>query len=253
MVDSRSPSQVRTEIADMHRRMQSLNHFEILGVEKHTPYDQIHTQYVAMARKWHSDAFAGIELGPSKTQLDEIFQRIAEAHEILSDSDAKSEYLTLLNRQEAGMSTDVQSILRGETKADEGIAELKRKRWTAAEAAFDEAISLNPDDPLIWAHRAWAQYRRKENTPQAAQAAKVELERALNSQNNLPDACRYLGTICFEQDQLDKAIYWLKICVKLSPQDIDAARLLRLARSRQQKQKQSNEGILARILGLLGR
>ena len=227
----------------MHARLDSLDHFNLLGVERDASPEETKARYVALARKWHADAYAGLDLGSYRDMLDSIFKRIAEAHSVLSNPESRAEYITYLDRQRAGLSTDVESILRGESKVDEGIAELSRKRWANAEAAFDEAIALNPDDPLTWTHRAWARYRKDGGSASAAQRARSELERAFKTQENLPEAYRYLGTIAFEHDQLDDAVRWLERCLRWATKDVDATRLIRLARSRKEKRSAASAGM----------
>lgn len=235
-------SQKRAEIDRMYAQLDAQDHFTLLSVDRTTPQRDVKAAYVALAKKWHPDSgdFAGIDLGDSRERLGAIFQRIGEAYEVVSDPTERANYITLLDRKRAGLSTDVDSILRGETKVDEGLNALSKKQWAQAETSFAEAKRLNPDDPLIWAHRAWAQYRRDRATSEAAGFAIAELQNAIKEQDNLPEAYQYLGTIAFEQDDLRQAIPWLQRCVNRDRRNVEAARLLRLARSRLEKQKETS-------------
>lgn len=232
----------------MFDRMEALDHFNLFGLERDAEPETIKAHYLTLAKKWHIDSFAGLDLGPRQEKLDAIFKRIGEAYAVLSDPIKRTEYLTLLERRRAGLSTDVEAVLRAESEVDRGLAELGRRRWSVAEAAFSEAIRLNPDDPLTWAHRAFARYRAAGGDAKAIRAAELELERAFKAQENLPEAYRYLGTIAFEQGRLDRAIRWLERCLEWSPRDVEANRLIRLARGRRDKpQPMSLSQILTKL------
>lgn len=233
----RAVADPREEIDRVHSRFALSNHFDVLGVERSATPEELKAAYDRLTRKWHIDRFAGQDLGPYAEKVDAIFKRIGEAYGVLTESTEREEYLTRLDRERAGLSTDVNSILEGEDTLDQGLVELGRKQWAEAETSLTEAMRLNPDDPLIWAHRAWATYRRNKSTPQAARAAQLELQKSFGAQENLPEAYRYLGTIAFEQGDLERALAWLKRCVEWAPRDVEATRLIRLIRSRQEKQK----------------
>lgn len=228
----------------MLARLDSQDHFALLGVDRDATAEQVKARYVALAKRWHADVYAGIDLGDSQRDLEAIFKRIAEAHATLVDPQSRAEYITLIDRRRAGLTTDVDAVLRAEGRVDEGLVELARGRWSAAKEAFEDAVQLNPDDPLIRSHLAWARYRAAEGTSEAARKAQADLEKAFKTQANLPDAYRYLGTIAFEHEQLGRAIKWLEKCLEWAPKDVDAARLIRLARSRQSRQQSNGLGAL---------
>jgi curved DNA-binding protein CbpA len=247
---SGDPAAARAAIARMARVVEAPNHFDVLGVDPETPLDEVKARYTALARKWHVDAFAGLGLPREDlARVDAIFKRIGQAWEVLRDPQARSEHLVYLERMRAGLSTEVADILRAEPLIDEALAEIRRRQYRSAQDKLEEASRLNPDDPLIRAHLAWAKYRGAGGTPAAAASARAELKASIEKQENLPEALRYLGTIAFEQGELAKAIRWLDRCLEWAPKDVDAARLLRLARSRKEKQKKP--GGLAGLLSKL--
>lgn len=243
----------RAEIDAQYERLDRTNHFELLGVERDTPPQQLKAAYVAAAKKWHVDAWAGAGLDPASQQkVQAIFKQVREAHEVLSDPAARAEYLVQVDRKAKGLSTDVSAILRGESKIDEGLGHLGQKRWAPAEAAFAEAKALNKDDPLIWAHHAYARYRARRGGAAALAEAKPEFERALKAQPNLPEALEYLGTLHFELEDFAAAKRYLKRCLEISPRNVAANRLLRLANARAEKQSK-RPGLLGFVDKLLGK
>ncbi len=230
------------DIERMYARIDEEDHFRLLGLDRDASPEQVKARYVALAKRWHADAFSGIELGEHRAKLDAIFQRIAQANEALQDPERRTEHLTLLSRKAAGLSTDVEAILKAEGLVDRGLVELGRRRFAEAREAFAEAAQMNPDDPLIRTHLAWATYRMDPKRPEVVKSAQAGLKAALKTQENLPEAYRYLGTICLEAEQFDGAIRWLGRCLEWSPGDVEASRLLRLAQGRRHKQASANLG-----------
>ena len=243
-------ARARAEIQRMYRRIGDDDHFSFLGVDREASDEEIKARYIALAKKWHRDAYADLELGPETALIDAIFKRISDAFQTLSHPDARAEHVIYLERRRAGLSTNVEDVLRSETRVDEGLAELGRKRYRQALACFEEALKLNPNDPLIRTYRAWARYRANHSSAEAAQAAKKELRGALSAQENLPEAYRYMGQVALEHGDLDKALRWLNTCLEWSSNDVEATRLLRLARSRKGKQRPA--GLMARLMRMLG-
>ncbi|HJK98484.1 MAG TPA: DnaJ domain-containing protein [Polyangiaceae bacterium LLY-WYZ-14_1] len=242
----------RAAIARAHALVDNPDHFAVLGVERDASPDEIKARYVELAKKWHVDAFAGSGLGPSDfVKIDAIFKRVGTAYECLSDPEARAEHQVFLDRRASGLSTNVDAILRAESMVDAGLTDLGRKRWPEAEAHLAEASRLNPDDALIRTHLAWARYRLGRGSGAAAAVAQSELQQALAQQENLPEAYRYLGTIAFEQGDLRRAIAWLNRCLEWDPKDVDAQRLVRLARTRQSKARSAGGlgGLVAKLLG----
>ncbi|MEL6189384.1 MAG: DnaJ domain-containing protein [Myxococcota bacterium] len=225
------------EIDRVHSRFELSNHFDVLGVKRDAGPELVKDAYDRLTLKWHIDRFAGQDLGKRAKKVDAIFKRVGEAYSVLSDPKERAEYTTRLDRERAGLSTDVNAILEGEDLLTDGLEELGRKRWAEAEASLAKAMGLNPDDPLIWVHHAWAVYRKGKGSDAAVRDAQSELQRAINTQENLPEAYRYLGTMAFERGDLDRALAWLRRCLEWEPRDVEATRLTRLIRSRQEKQK----------------
>lgn len=226
------------EIVNMHRKLESADHFRVLGIDRETPADAIKRRYLELARTWHMDSFVTQDLDEELAEkAKQIFNRIQEAYETLTDVDLRDEYLTRLDRASKGLSNDVNAVLRAEQKLDEGLSLMAKRRWNQAKEAFSEAKQLNKDDPLIWAHLAYVTYRA-DGSEAAFKTASKELKEATKVQNNLPEAYLYLGTMHFERDEYKSSINYLSKCLKRAPKNVEAARLIRLARSRHEKASQ---------------
>jgi len=66
--------------------MAGVDFYSVLGVKKDATTDQVKKAYRKLARKYHPD------VNPGNKEAEEQFKRIAEAHEVLSDSEKRKIY-----------------------------------------------------------------------------------------------------------------------------------------------------------------
>lgn len=62
------------------------NYYEILGVERNTPVEEVKKAYRRLARRYHPD------LNPGDASAEEKFKSINEAYDVLSDESKRSQY-----------------------------------------------------------------------------------------------------------------------------------------------------------------
>jgi curved DNA-binding protein CbpA len=88
----------KRRILDVFYRLETLSHYEILEVEPSADRRLIKARYYEVVNVFHPDRYFGRSLGSFKPKLEKIFQRITEAHDILTRSEARSEYDAYLAR-----------------------------------------------------------------------------------------------------------------------------------------------------------
>ncbi|NJK89121.1 MAG: DnaJ domain-containing protein [Myxococcales bacterium] len=234
----------------MHASLEKRDHFNLLGVDDEAPADTLRMQYLRLAKQWHEDSFVGVSLGERKRKLDDIFQRIQEAYETLSNAGKRAEYLVMLERQRQGLATDVASVLRAEGLVDEALGMMAKKQYGSARKSLEEAIRLNPDDPLYRVHLAWAIYMSNQKARPIQDEALGILKEAVKRQENMADAYKYAGQIHFDRNEYDAAIRWWRQCLKWDSKNTVAVRGIRLATTRIEKEKRSPLGkLLDKMLG----
>lgn len=248
-----SVSAAKAKIEKMHADVMRKNFFQILGVDPDADAERIKASYHLLAKRWHSDAYTGVDLGDAKEKLDEIFQRIGEAYETLTNPTKRNEYLILLDRQQKGMATDVNQILYAEQIFDEALANMKRREWAKALEAVDKAIELNPDDQLYKATKGWITFHLHKRDDDKVKEAIGLLKQAIKAQQNLPIAYSYIGQIYFAREEHAEARKWFKKCLEWDSQNVEAARLLRLVNSREEKKKAGLGGFFGKLFGGKGK
>ena len=245
---SSADQKARSHIQRFHGELMSKNFFQIFIATPDTPEEQIKTAYFELAKRWHVDAFADVDLGPTAHLLDEIFARITEAYETITDPDRRPEYVIYLERKSKGLPTDVNEILRGEQLFDQAAAMLRRRDYLNAQQVLEEAARLNPD-PLYFATLGWVTFNLAPDSSGNLSRAVQLLKRAIQEQENLPVAYQYMGSIAYARNNAVEAKRWWERCLEWEPGNVEAARGLRLIINRQGKHSSSGarSGLLNKV------
>lgn len=82
----------REEVLEMHQDLAAKDHFEILGLMRTASVDEAHAAFVRLARRFHPDTQSVPELAGLRTQIEEIFARLAEADRVLTAPPRRAEY-----------------------------------------------------------------------------------------------------------------------------------------------------------------
>lgn len=224
----------------------SQDFFRIFNAAPDTDEDTVKAAYFDLAKKWHTDSFANLGLSKSLLRkVDEIFQRITEAYDTITNPQRRGEYMVYLDRKQKGLPTDVNEILRGEQLYDQALAMIRRRDFSGAQSVLQEATRLNPD-PLYYATLGWATFNVNQKSQVHVTEAVQQLKHAISEQENLPVAYQYLGQICFMRGQNSEAKKWWSRCLEWEPNNIDAARGIRMVNSR--GESKGNKGLLSKFL-----
>jgi curved DNA-binding protein CbpA/DNA-binding response OmpR family regulator len=222
-------------------RLKGANHYDVLGVQPTATAEQIKDAYIAAAKRFHSDAFAGQELGSARRVAEELFARIGEAHTVLSNSTTRANYDVYLDRKAKGLPTDVGAILRAEGIFQKGELFFKAGKFTDAETAFREAIALNHAEAEFHAYLGMAIYRARGN----AQEALELVEKALAMDARLKSATLFAAQLHEALGDAEKAKSVLRKALAADPEFADArSELGRLRRGPVEEKK----GFLGRLL-----
>jgi tetratricopeptide (TPR) repeat protein len=235
----------RAKIQRYWTQLERQNNFQIFGADKDTDPEKIKASYKSLAKQWHADAYAGLDIGDAKDMLDAIFKRITEAYETISDPKLRVEYMVLLDRQSRGMSTDVNAILSAERMFDDALLKIRRRDFVGAKKLLEDSIELNPDDPLMPVHLAWVIYSMaaSKDRKDAATDAIERLKKVAKGHENSPLAYQYLGQIFFATDRPNEAKKYWRMCLEWEPGNVEAQRGIRLATQRGEAAAAKSGGI----------
>jgi len=83
-------------------RLVDASHYQVLGVTPAASAADIKGGWLAAAKRFHSDAFSGLDLGSARQVAEDLFARVNEANSILSDANRRAEYDVYLDRKAKG-------------------------------------------------------------------------------------------------------------------------------------------------------
>ena len=84
--------EVQARILDLEPRLPDLDHFQVLGVPRGSDRVAIKRAYFSMIGTFHPDSYFGKNLGGFTRRMEKIFQRLTEAHDVLSNPRTREEY-----------------------------------------------------------------------------------------------------------------------------------------------------------------
>jgi curved DNA-binding protein CbpA/DNA-binding response OmpR family regulator len=231
----------RKTLAAAQERLREANHYEVLGVLHSAPVEAVKKAYVAAAKLYHSDAFSGLDLGSARRIAEELFGKVSEAHQVLSDAEKRAEYDVYLDRKAKGLPTDVGAVVRAEGLFQRGEKLFAAGKWREAESAFRQAIALNHAEPEFHAYLGMAMFRAGGNADEAVGL----VERALQMDPRLRSAALFLSRMHEARGDEERAKSVLREVLKTDPEFGEAkTELARLRKS----QPPPKKGLLERLL-----
>ena len=232
----------RTSLFAERDRLADASHYQVLGVAPAASTADIKRGWLAAAKRFHSDAFSGLDLGSARGVAEDLFARVNEANSVLSDANRRAEYDVYLDRKAKGLSTDVGAILRAEGVFQRGEALFKAGRWEDAEAQFREAISLNHAEAEFHAFLGMSMFRRNGKAEESLQ----HIEKALEMHPRLRSGTIFLGQILEAQGEAERAKALFRKAIDKDPDFVQAKDELK--RLRNKPAGQAKGGLLSRLL-----
>lgn len=227
------------------RRLEPLDHYATLGVNFNAPAADCRRAYLSLARRYHSDSYAGLDLGHAATVLSSLFQRLNEAMETLTDEERRTEYAIYLDRKAKGLPTDVGAILEAEALFQKGELLAKQSKWQDASDLFEQALKLNHAEPEFHVYAAVAAWRL--NTL-SLEEARRNITRALEDSPNMVSGHVYLGALAREEGDARGAKAHLSRALELDPRQEQA-----LAEMRALNEKSTPKSAGARLRSFFGK
>ena len=203
----------KREIEHLHQSYQAMNHWEVLGIERGATKEEVAAAFHQKAKLYHPDNYHHIEDREFQEQLSQVFHRVKEAYETLSQEENAKGYdrLTEKEVQYEQQNKEWSAPPKEGTSAKEGVKEpqpsrspddgktlfakakhayIQRDFWTTIQFC-QQAIEIITDNPEIYHLLAMAQ---KEN-PKWRKDAEKNLQIAIKLDPWKPDYMVALGKL----------------------------------------------------------
>ena len=168
------PMQHKTWLLDTFERLETISHYEVLGVARDADKKAIKRAYFQLAGTLHPDRYRGKELGSFRERMLAVFSRATQAHDVLTSNDGRVAYDAELAeappappsapvkvpvdpriaaKRQAAMDALKQRFADGKSKAREIAEQGHRARAAgdvvAAAEAYERALAITPDDAAL--------------------------------------------------------------------------------------------------------
>jgi CheY-like chemotaxis protein/curved DNA-binding protein CbpA len=243
--DGLSDDVLRAELAQLAARMRGKNYFEVLGVPESVTDDGVRRAYVELAKKTHPDRYSSASDAVRRLS-EEIFGLVSKAHETLSESRRRNEYL-LERRQGERAAAELeegQKAVQAELQFQQGEVKLKRRDFTGAVECFQWAVKLYPGEGEYHAHLGWAKYLAEPNDRSVLKDALENVKKGAKLAPDREKPYLYLGRLYQAAGRADIAEKMFARCVQIKSDCVEALRELRLMHMRREKEK----GLIGRLL-----
>jgi tetratricopeptide (TPR) repeat protein len=170
---SRGNEALRARILELHAKLASVDHYEILGVERGANHDAVKRAYFAAAKRFHPDALGQLGLADLRERANAVFARLAQAHETLSDPVRRRDYDEGLR---GAQDLEVSRVVQAEALYRKAEVMLRAGNFTAALEFLAPCVQLWPEECAYQSGLGWALYKR---TPSDPKTARTHLERAV--------------------------------------------------------------------------
>jgi tetratricopeptide (TPR) repeat protein len=199
-------SKLREDILALHAQMGERDHYELLGVGRQASDSDVRRAYFAAAKRFHPDVVTRLGMTDLRAPAQELFARIAEAHEVLTDPKRRADYE---RTQESGADVDATRLMQAEALFRKAEILLRAGNFAGALEFLKPCVSLWPDEAAYQSACGWAHYKRMPSDPKAA---REHLEKAVAldardavSHFRLGMVLRALGDADAAQGALDRA------------------------------------------------
>ncbi len=156
---------LRAEIAGTLANLGDLTHYGVLGIEEDANAAQIKKAYFKAAKKCHPDGLVRLGLKDIREEAAQVFARISEAFEILSDDTKRAAYDS---GGDEVTQIDTARLAQAETSFRKGEILVKMGNFAGALEYLEPAVDLWPEEPAYQAELGWALFKQPTSDPNRA-------------------------------------------------------------------------------------
>ena len=222
--------------------------FTLLGLPKDATTDFIQRNYFQAVKQIHPDRLENIGATQYLEQAGQLFQKLTEAYDTLSDMKKRIDYL---KDMEAGKIGRESMAPEDEARiyAHRGSLMMKRRQYGEAEKFFDMALERIPTENEYKLDLAWAIFQNKEREDkERLQKSKEVLEEVLMTTGMNSRALFYMALHYKAKQEWERQRRYLLQALNTDPNYRDAQREMRLLEMRLKKQRTS--GFMGKLRSL---
>lgn len=229
---------LRKQLLEDYSHMIQQDYFSLLGVSPQDSKAKMRKVYFALAKQYHPDRFLQHGLSEElKVKLNELFQRIGEAYETVSNPTSCKAYQEKLKNKGNPKPPRLQDILRAETAFQKGRNLLRSNHYAEAYRQLKIAFDISPEEPEYMTPYAYALLKTDPGKPTVREQAKQILRQSALLNNELDLTHLYLGYLLKLEGREKEAEKRFELALQCNPDCTEALRELRLSNLRKESEK----------------
>ncbi len=234
----------RQGIVERAKTVEHEDYFTMLAVARDATTEQVRAAFFVLAKIWHPDRLPPA-LGDSKVACAQVFARMSEAHQTLTDPERRTQYMRLI--AEGGASPNEQDaiaqVLDAATNFQKAEVFLRRGDVAQATTHCETALKLDPLQADYLALSVWLEAMKPANQAPDATAKQIAtLTKAIALNEKCERAYFYRGMLLKRLEKNDAAISDFKTSSELNPRNVDSVREVRLHNMRTGKAESPKPG-----------
>jgi len=244
------------EVSRVIAMMDRQNYFDMLGVKESADSSDISKKYMTLAKTWHPDRLP-TELAALRPWVEEIFHLFTVANDTLSDTKKRAEYQRTV--MQGGGTPEAERKLSAMVEAAINFQKVdvlvKRRRYDEAMRICESAMSVVRKEADYPAMKAWILLLRDGvDDEEIADEIRVLLRSTFSINPDHVHGHFVRANFLKRQGEHDKALKHFKKVARLDPQNLEAAREVRIGTMRHARGQSSApppamEGKLPNFLG----
>ncbi len=220
-------NEARGRIAAKFEDLEGKDYFTMLGINRGADVGAVKKAYFALAKEFHTDAFAGLNLGTAQKKLDHIFQTIQTAYATLSDEKKRGEYEAKMQFDEQGASSDLELIFQAENDMNRARQLVDRGELAGALSLLDKVVPVMPKNDEVLGYQKYCHWFLHSKAAGAGQLIIRELEGHYKAQPGALALKEFQGWIALEIGDNRTANIAFKKVLEIDPRHMGATKGMR--------------------------
>ncbi len=237
------------------RLMENQNYFEMLGVDKNVTSPDAKSEFFKLAKEWHPDRLPA-ELAALRPFVEIIFSYMNEAQKVLSDDEQRTAYLRTVREGGGTPAAErlMQTILDSALSYERVQVFARRHQYDEALELLQKILAITKDEPDYHAMYGWLLMMKHPGTDAPTTKILEAFDRAIELHEDHEKAQLYKAQLLKRLGRHTEAMRHYKKAVSINPNNLDAAREVRIAQMRDDKQtgggaKNAAAGLFGKLLG----
>ncbi len=236
------------------RLIENQNYFEMLGVDKKVHSAEVKTEFFKLAKEWHPDRLPP-ELVPLRQFVEIIFSFMNEAQKVLGDEEQRLQYLRTVREGGGTPAAErlMQSILDSALAYERVQVFARKHQYDEALELLQKILGLTKDEPDYHAMYGWLLMQKHTGTDAPTGKIMEALDRAIALYADHEKANLYKAQMLKRLGRHNEAMRQYKRVAQINPNNVDAAREVRIAQMREDKDRplagKGAAGLFGKLLG----